>query len=134
MPPLLEWIMRAAKVFSIIEAARHQIGGGFINGIYRLYPICSQQQRPSTAKTRTTSLSSAIEEKGKRGKKKSYKANRELKSFISEETMLAIVHELSASNRMMAAALSEIARAKEIPPAPVEVTDFYVDGEEGDGQ
>ena len=65
--------------------------------------------------------------KGKRGKKKSYKANR-------EETMLAIVHELSASNRMMAAALSEIARAKEIPPAPVEVTDFYVDGEEGDGQ
>lgn len=48
--------------------------------------------------------------------------------------MLAIVHELSASNRMMAAALSEIARAKEIPPAPVEVTDFYVDGEEGDGQ
>ena len=68
--------------------------------------------------------------KGKRGKKKSYKANRELKSFISEETMLAIVHELSASNRMMAAALSEIARAKEIPPAPVEVTDFYVDGEE----
>ena len=70
---------------------------------------------------------------GKKDKHKKRKHVGQQPSYAEQLLALAI-QELGASNRMMAAALSEIARAKEIPPAPVEVTDFYVDGEEGDGQ
>ena len=73
------------------------------------------------------------ESQGKKEKRKNRKRHGQQPS--SAEQLLALaIQELGASNRMMAAALSEIAKAKEIPPAPVEVTDFYVDGEEGDGQ